>query len=77
MDRLYIVDTETNEYLCFAKGLLNGWFSGNVDLLEDFINPRSGDSFIIGTEDNDDFYANWIENGTNFNKEGGWVIYNK
>ena len=74
MDRLYIVDTETNEYLCFAKGLLNGWFPGNIDLLEDFINPRSGNSFIIGTEEDDSFFNTWILNGVNFNVDNEWVI---
>jgi len=72
MDRLYIVDTETNEYLCFAKGLLNGWILGNIDLYKDFIKYRN--NFIIGTEEDEKFFNKWILNGVNFNVDNKWVI---
>ena len=74
MDRLYIVDTETNEYLCLAKRLFDGWIPGNIDLYEDFINLRSGNNFVIGTEEDDSFFNTWILNGVNFNVDNEWVI---
>ena len=61
-NRLYIVDTETKEYICIAKSFGDGWEAGNIDLYADFLNEvrEYGDStrLIIGTENDDEFYKN-------------------
>lgn len=73
-DRLYIVDTETNEYLCLAKGYhTTGWGVGNIDLYQSFMSTRLiDDLLVIGTESDHVFYDKHIKNGINFNTENKW-----
>lgn len=76
-NRLYLVDTEENEYLCLAKGMGCAWDTGNIDLYQDFLKTRfndndEGTNLIIGTENDDEFYYKWIKNGRNFNKSNKW-----
>ena len=76
-NRLYLVDTSTNEYLCIAKGHGCAWSVGNIDLYTEFMNDRCNDgdgktNLIIGTENDDKFYDKWIRNGENYNTENKW-----
>ena len=76
-NRLYLVDTSTNEYLCLAKGHGCAWSVGNIELYTEFMNDRFNDgdektNLIIGTENDDDFYDTWIKNGENYNAENKW-----
>jgi len=79
-NKLYIVDTETMEYLCIAKAFGIEWSSGNIDLYQDFISSRFISehgplNLIIGHECDDKFYEKWISNPamTNYNKENKWT----
>ena len=68
-NRLYIVDTSTNEYLCIAKGNGSSWNVGNIDLYAEFMrNGYSDDEtmFIIGTENDTEFFNKWIEYAVSF-----------
>ncbi|HEU4903180.1 MAG TPA: hypothetical protein VFT06_10315 [Flavisolibacter sp.] len=76
-NRLYIVNTETKEYVCIAKHLGGGWGLGNVAELRDFLakegfgNDFDGKTpFLIGTENDEIFYDAYIANG--INKTEGW-----
>lgn len=76
-NRIYLVDTESKEYLCIAKGWGVGWSVGNIDLYDDFMLSRYSDSddgtvLIIGTENDPEFYDKWIKDGINFNETNGW-----
>lgn len=75
-NRLYVVDTSTNEYLCIAKGWGCGWNVGNIDLYTEFMFFRTNDAdetnLIVGTEADDEFYEKWIVNGQNFNSKNKW-----
>ena len=73
-DRLYIVNTSTKEYLCIAKDFAMGWSCGNLDLYKEFllIAVPGADTLILGTENNNDFWYDWIRNGVNYNSTGKW-----
>ena len=76
-NRLYLVDTSTNEYLCIAKGWGCVWETGNIDLYQQFLSDRFNDcslktNLIIGTENDNDFYKKWIVKGININVENKW-----
>lgn len=76
-NRLYLVDTSTNEHLCLAKGHGCAWDVGNIDLYIKFMSERFNDgdektNLIIGTENDSDFYNKWIKNGDNYNTENKW-----
>jgi hypothetical protein len=76
-NRLYLVDTSTNEYLCLAKGNGSAWSVGNLDLYTEFMNERYNDgddktNLIIGTENDIEFYNKWIKNGENYNTDNKW-----
>ena len=77
-NRLYIVDTESKEYLLIAKQFDIGWQGGKLLLYQDFLDTRMdvGDnsSLILGHENDSDFYNTWISKGTNYNKDGGWDV---
>lgn len=77
-NRLYIVDTETKEYLMLAKNLSCGWNVGNIAFYDEFMANRiefDKTNLILGTENDDAFYKKWIENGINFNEEGNWKYF--
>ncbi|MER2999517.1 hypothetical protein [Pontibacter populi] len=70
MNRKYLVDTETHEYICVAlkKGL--DWIPNNQTSLLSFMSTRTPetelDSVLISGEFNDNvFFEKWIRNGTN------------
>jgi hypothetical protein len=75
-NRLYIVNTETNEYCCIAKCFDYSWSLGNTDLLSEFLSFTSGfnekRNIVIGSEQDEDFFKAYIENGININKENKW-----
>jgi len=57
-NRLYILNTVTNEYLCIAKDFGDGFRLGNVDLLKNFINcldESDINELKFITEDNENF----------------------
>jgi hypothetical protein len=58
MNRKYLVDTTTREYLCVALQKGQEWTPNNKD------NP---DFELVSGEYNDNsFFEKWIRNGTNF-----------
>ena len=76
-NRLYLVDTSTNDYLCLAKGYGCAWNTGNIDLYQQFMSETFNDgdgktNLIIGTENDDAFYKKWIANGINYNIKNKW-----
>jgi len=76
-NRIYLVDTETKEHLCIAKGWGCGWSVGNIDLYDEFMKTRysdcgDGTALIIGTENDTDFYDKWLKDGINFNNTNKW-----
>ena len=76
-NRLYLVDTITKEYLCIAKGWGAGWYTGNIDLYDDFMIKRFSDgdgktNLILGTENDDEFFNKWIVEGRNYNIDNKW-----
>lgn len=79
-NRLYIVDKSTKEYLCIAKGYGIAWEAGNAFLYNEFLKSRTNDNdneshLIIGHENDPEFYKQWIENGSSFNKENKWNTF--
>lgn len=71
MNRKYLVDTTTREYLCVA--LLKGqvWEPTNQDSLSGFMDSRTNkdikDFELLSGEYNDNaFFEKWIRNSTNF-----------
>ena len=77
-NRLYLVDTSTNEYLCLAKCHGVGWCSGNRELYDEFLLSRYNDHMyeshlIVVSESDDDLYDKWIANGKNYNTENIWT----
>lgn len=77
-DRLYMVDTETCEYICLAKKYGHpSWDARNIDLYKSFLSSMStatdeGTTLILGTENDNKFYDRWIKNGVNYNTENKW-----
>lgn len=71
MNRKYIVDTTTREYLCVALKKGQDWVPNNQDSLQKFMSSRDSkkvtDSELLSGEFNDNtFFEKWIRNGTNF-----------
>ncbi|GGK78610.1 hypothetical protein GCM10011405_28110 [Rufibacter glacialis] len=71
MNRKYLVDTETREYLCIALKKGQDWVPNNQDSLPNFMNTRSkegnAEAELVSGEFNDNtFFEKWIRNGTNF-----------
>lgn len=71
MNRKYLVDTETREYLCVALQKGKEWAPANQDSLQSFMNSRAnkeaaGSELLSGEFNNNSFYEKWIRNGTNF-----------
>ena len=70
MNRKYLVDTTTREYLCIAlkKGL--DWVPNNQNVLPGFMSTRtsvteSGSVLLAGEFNDNVFFEKWIRNGTN------------
>ncbi len=71
MNRKYLVDTTTREYLCVALQKGQEWEPNNQNSLQSFMGSRpdknKSDFELISGEYNDNsFYEKWIRNGTNF-----------
>jgi len=71
MNRKYLVDTTTREYLCVALKKGQDWVPNNQDSLKTFMSSRASknvaESEILSGEFNDNtFFEKWIRNGTNF-----------
>ncbi|WP_162054275.1 hypothetical protein [Pontibacter pamirensis] len=71
MNRKYLVDTTTREYLCVALQKGQEWEPNNQDSLESFMGSRANknrsDFELVSGEYNDNsFFEKWIRNGTNF-----------
>lgn len=70
MNRRYLVDTITHEYLCIALKKGQDWIPNNQNVLPDFMSTRTPvteiDSVLLSGEFNDNaFFEKWIRNGTN------------
>lgn len=80
-NRLYLVDTEENQFIMIAKGWGAGWQLGNVDQLEEFLRTlyQDGDykptCLVIGTGNDNDFYDKYLRDAANFNIKAGWEYY--
>jgi hypothetical protein len=70
MNRKYLVDTVTHEYLCVALKKGQDWVPNNQNILPGFMSTRTpvteSDSVLLAGEFNDNvFFEKWIRNGTN------------
>ena len=64
-NRLYIVDTDQEEYICLATGHGCGWRLSDVEILQKFLDDRTGDGddkshLILGHENDDEFWDKYI-----------------
>ena len=71
MNRRYLVDTTTREYLCVALKKGQEWVPNNQASLQSFTGSRTNrdnaDFELLSGEYNDNsFFEKWIRNGTNF-----------
>lgn len=71
MNRKYLVDTTTREYLCIALKKGADWVPNNQKSLPEFMesreNQHQADFELVTGEFNDNtFYEKWIRNGTNY-----------
>jgi hypothetical protein len=71
MNRKYIVDTTTREYICVALKKGQDWIPNNQDSLPGFMDSRENkhvDEFelLTGEFSDNNFFEKWIRNGTNF-----------
>ncbi len=71
MNRKYLVDTTTREYLCVALKKGQEWVPNNQASLQSFTGSRANkdnaDFELLSGEYNDNsFFEKWIRNGTNF-----------
>jgi hypothetical protein len=71
MNRKYLVDTTTHEYICVALKKGQDWEPNNQESVQGFIDSRKNkdttDFELLTGEFNDNaFFEKWIRNGTNF-----------
>jgi hypothetical protein len=71
MNRKYLVDTKTREYLCIALQKGKDWIPNNQASLPGFMGSRTnqlaGESELITGEYSDNsFFEKWIRNGVNY-----------
>jgi hypothetical protein len=71
MNRKYLVNTETREYLCVALKKGQDWVPNNQGSLQSFMDSgtdkNQADTELLTGEFNDNsFFEKWIRNGTNF-----------
>ncbi|MEJ8804303.1 hypothetical protein [Pontibacter sp. H249] len=71
MNRKYLVDTITREYLCVALQKGREWEPNNQDSLTSFMESRSHKNdpafeLLSGEYNDNSFFEKWIRNGTNF-----------
>ncbi len=70
MNRKYLVDTSTHEYLCIALKKGQDWVPNNQNVISSFMSTRTpvteSKSVLLEGEFNDNmFFEKWIRNGTN------------
>lgn len=71
MNRKYLVDTTTHEYLCVALKKGQDWAPNNQKSLASFMSSRpekNKEDFALlsGEYDDPSFFEKWIRNGNNF-----------
>ena len=71
MNRKYLVDTTTREYICVALKKGQDWIPNNQDSLPSFMDSRTNqhtDEFelLTGEFNDNTFFEKWIRNGTNY-----------
>ena len=71
MNRRYLVDTTTHEYLCVALKKGQDWVENNQKSLKSFMSSRpdqtkAGFELLSGEFNDNSFFEKWIRNGTNF-----------
>ena len=71
MNRKYLVDTTTREYLCIAIQKGKDWEPNNQDSLQSFMNSRPDKNkaefeLLSGEYNDNSFFEKWIRNGTNY-----------
>ena len=74
-NRLYLVDTLTNEHILLAKGWGAGWVLQDTELLIKFLKymhseggENRGTSLMLGTENDDYFMEKHIDVGERIRK---------
>ncbi|WP_276496260.1 hypothetical protein [Pontibacter litorisediminis] len=71
MNRKYIVDPTTREYLCIALRKGQDWVPNNQEALKEFMSSRAEESnaeetLVTGEFNDNTFFEKWIRNGTNY-----------
>jgi hypothetical protein len=69
MNRKYLVDITTREYLCIALKKGQDWVPNNQASLPSFMNSRANkekEGLLTGEFNDNSFFETWIRNGTNF-----------
>ena len=71
MNRKYLVDPTTREYLCIALQKGKDWQPNNQESLKGFMNSRKNKNtadfeLVTGEYNDNSFFEKWIRNGTNF-----------
>lgn len=71
MNRKYLVDPTTREYICVALQKGQEWEPNNQDSLPEFMNTRtnkktSEEELLTGEYNDNAFFEKWIRNGTNY-----------
>ncbi|MBC5991917.1 hypothetical protein [Pontibacter cellulosilyticus] len=71
MNRKYLVDNITREYICVALQKGREWEPNNQDSLDSFMESRSNKNdpefeLLSGEYNDNSFFEKWIRNGTNF-----------
>ncbi len=69
MNRKYIVDTTTREYICVALKKGQDWIPNNQDSLPAFMDSRTDkkqQNLVTGEFSDNTFFEKWIRNGTNY-----------
>ncbi|WP_181307736.1 hypothetical protein [Rufibacter sp. XAAS-G3-1] len=71
MNRKYLVDITTREYLCIALKKGQDWVPNNQASLPSFMSSRAnkeedGEGLVTGEFNDNSFFETWIRNGTNF-----------
>jgi hypothetical protein len=71
MNRKYLVDTTTREYICVALKKGQDWIPNNQDSLPNFMDSRDNKDaaefeLLTGEFNDNNFFEKWIRNGTNY-----------
>ncbi|MCW3076567.1 MAG: hypothetical protein JWO32_1176 [Bacteroidetes bacterium] len=71
MNRKYLVDNTTSEYICVAIQKGKEWEPNNEKSIPTFMNSRSNKNnaefeLLTGEFNDNSFFEKWIRNGTNF-----------